>query len=99
VRDIKEFTEIVRSIAEETVPKTSTTPTQLMFPWLNDDCRRARKDRKQAQCRFNKRPIAENIALFKILWARALGSTKEARRQCWIRWVSGIKALTPLSKV
>jgi hypothetical protein len=39
VRDIKEFTEILRSIAEETVPKTSPTPKHLTLPWLNDECR------------------------------------------------------------
>ena len=46
---INSFIEMLRWIAEKTVPMTSATPKHLMPPWLDDNCKRAIKGRKKTQ--------------------------------------------------
>jgi hypothetical protein len=46
---ILKFNETVISIADETIPKTSTNPKHPGKPWFNDDCKEANKNRKKAE--------------------------------------------------
>jgi hypothetical protein len=46
---ILKFNETVISIADETIPKTSTNPKHPGKPWFNDDCKEANKNRTKAE--------------------------------------------------
>jgi len=46
---ILKFNETVISIADATIPKTSTNPKHSGKPWFNDDCKDAIKNRKKAE--------------------------------------------------
>ena len=96
---VDSFTEMLRWIAQKTVPKTSAAPKRLTPPWLDDSCQRAIKERKKVQHRFHRRPTDENLMLFRILQAHAQRTIKEAWRWCWRRFISGITMGTPLGKV
>ena len=96
---VREFTDVLISIAEETVPKTSTTPKRIKIPWFDDDCKKAIKDRKKAQRKFYRQPTQENLTSFKIARARARRIIRTKRRQCWKDYVSTITSRTPISKV
>jgi hypothetical protein len=93
------FTEILKSIAEETIPKTSAFPKHITNPWFDETCKDAIKQRKKAQRVFFRRPTAENHVRFKILRARARRTINEARRRCWRQYVSSITTRTPLTKI
>jgi hypothetical protein len=61
--------ETVISIADETIPKTSTNPKHPGKPWFNDECKDAIKNRKKAerrpilfQCSSSFRPEDAKIA-------------------------------------
>ena len=44
---ILKFNETIISIADRTIPKTSTNPKNPSKPWFDDDCEEARKHRKR----------------------------------------------------
>jgi hypothetical protein len=46
---ILKFNETVISLADETIPKTSTNPKQTGKPWFNDECTDAIKNRKKTE--------------------------------------------------
>ena len=55
---ILKFNKTVISIADETIPKTSTNPKHPGKPWYNDECKDAIKNRKKAERRFGKHPTS-----------------------------------------
>ena len=59
------FTNTLLSIANETIPKTSTS-SKYNKPWYNEDCKRAIRSRRAALRKFRLQPTAENLDLFKI---------------------------------
>ena len=93
------FTEMLRWIADKTILKTSASPKHLMPPWLDESCQRVIKEQKKAQHRFHWRLTADNLALFGILCTCTHRTTKEACRQCWSQFVSGIIMGTMLDTV
>jgi hypothetical protein len=56
---ILKFNETVISIADKTIPNTSTNPTH---PWFNDECKDAIKNRKKAERRFGNHPTSAIFA-------------------------------------
>ena len=63
---IELFTNILYSIAERTIPKSSTKPKKTSRPWFNDECKEAIKTRKNALRQFNRQPTEQNLQHFKI---------------------------------
>jgi hypothetical protein len=68
---ILKFNDTVISIADETIPKTSTNPKHQGKPWFNDDCKDAIKNHKKAERRFGKDPTSDNVDNFRIVRAKA----------------------------
>ena len=93
------FNKQIISIADRTIPKTSTNPKHPSKPWFTDECDRAIGERKKAHRRFNKRPTSDNLENFRIFRAKARRTFKQARRTSWRNFVSGIKSHTPMNKV
>jgi hypothetical protein len=96
---ILKFNETVISIADETIPKTSTNPKHPSKPWFNDDCKDAIKNRKKAERRFGKHPTSDNLCNFGIFLAKARRTLKQNRRTSWRNFVSKSNCHTPMNKV
>ena len=96
---ILKFNETVISIADETIPKTSTNPKHPGKPWYNDECKDAIKNRKKAERRFGKHPTSDNLCNFGIFLAKARRTLKQNRRTSWRNFVSKSNCHTPMNKV
>ena len=68
---ILKLNETVISIADETIPKTSTNPKHPGKLWFNDDCKDAIKNHKKAERQFGKHPTSDNVGNFRIVRAKA----------------------------
>ena len=93
------FTTILISIADETIPKTSTIPTKPHLPWNNIECKEAIKARKKAERKFNRQPTSDNLSKVRIFRAKARRTIKEIKRTSWREFVSKLTPRTPIRKV
>ena len=91
---ISEFTSIVHSIAERSIPKTSTIPKRFNKPWFTDECKEAIKARKHMLNLFNSSPTLENLNRFRIFRAKARRAIKESKRTTWRNYVSKLNSRT-----
>ena len=89
----------ILSIADDTIPKTSTIPKHPNKPWYTDDCDKAIHDRNKAHSRFNKQPTTENLSNLRIFRAKARRTCKQARRTSWRSFVSKLTSRTPMNKI
>ena len=96
---LTDFTNILITIADETIPKTSTAPFKPHLPWNTKECKEAIKARKKAARIFNRQPTAKNLSLFRINRAKARRRIKELRRTSWREFVSKLSSRTPMHKV
>ena len=63
--NITYFSKTLMSIAEESIPKTSSNK-RYNKSWFNDICKTAIRSRKAALRKFNLQPSAENLNNFKV---------------------------------
>ena len=67
-------------IANQTIPKSHISKNKLpKVPWFNDVCEQAIKERKKAQRKVFRNPIAENVLAFKQLKAKARHIIKNSK--------------------
>jgi hypothetical protein len=95
---IQVFSELLISISEETIPKTSATH-RIHKPWYNDKCKDVVKTRKKAERYFRKYPSPANLNSYRKVNAQARRSIKTEKRQSWRNFISKINNRTPISKV
>lgn len=93
------FTNTLRVIAEETIPKSSTKPRKHRNPWYNEECKQAIKARKRTERIFYKHPTWENLIDLKLNRARARRVINTAKKQSWRNYTSKITKNTPITKV
>lgn len=74
------FSEIVISIADKTIPKTSANPKHPGKQWFNDGCKDVIKNRKKAERQFGKHPTSNNLGNFRIFRANARRTLSQNRR-------------------
>ena len=96
---INKFNEILMSIADRCIPKTSACPKKPSKPWFNDDCDKAIGDRNKALRNFDKHPTQQNLNNYRIFRAKARRTCKQARRTSWQKFVSSMNSHTPMNKV
>ena len=77
---ILKFNETVISIADETIPKTSTNPKHPGKPWFNDECKDAIKNRKRPNDGSKNIQLRITSAIFSIFRAKARRTLKQNRR-------------------
>ena len=61
------FTSLLYSVAEKSIPRTSTNPKHPNKPWFNDDCKKAIAERKSVLRQFNLRPTQKIFQSSKLL--------------------------------
>ena len=93
------FSNILISIADETIPKTSTAPFKPHLPWNNQECKEAIKALKKAERTFDRQPTADNLRLVRSVRAiETIRRIKEIRRTLWREFVSKLTARTPIAQ-
>ena len=95
---IFKFNETVISIADETIPKTSTNPKHPSNPCFND-CKDAIKNRKKAERQFGKHPTSDNLGNSRIVRAKARRTLKQNRCTSWRNFVSKLNSHISMNKV
>ena len=93
------FTDVLCSIANSTIPKSKTKPVKHNTIWLNDECKEVIKCRKKAQRKLNIHPTAANIENYRIIRAKARRTIKARKRESWRKYVSSINNRTSIKKV
>ena len=96
--NITYFSKTLISIAEESIPKTSSNK-KYNKPWFDDDCKAAIRSRKAALRKFNLQPSAENLNNFKIHRAKTRRVIKISKKTTWRNYVSKLKSSSKSKKV
>ena len=96
--NITYFSKTLISIAEESIPKTSSNK-KYNKPWFDDDCKAAIRSRKAALRKFNLQPSAENLNNFKIHRAKTRRVIKTSKKITWRNYVSKLKSSSKSKKV
>ena len=93
------FTSTLINIAEESIPKSSTSTKWVKKPWFTDDCKEAVKQCRAALRHFNDRPTTDNLNNYRIFRAKARRAIKESKRTSWRNYVSTLSSRTSIKKV
>ena len=89
--NITYFSKTLISIAEESIPKTSSNKKHNKS-WFNDDCKTAIRSRKAALRKFNLQPSAENLNNFKIHRAKTRRVIKISKKTSWRNYFNKLKS-------
>jgi len=95
---IEEFTDILKDIANKTVPKTKPNPKRPPKPWFNDKCKAAVAERKKALKKFSAHPTPPNLDLFRISRAKARRIIREEKKNSWRTYVSELNSRITVKK-
>lgn len=96
---IESFTEVLLSIAERTIPKTSKEPRIIRKPWFNDECKTAISERKNALRKFKLNPSPNTLSNLRVFRAKARRCIRLNKRNSWKSYISRINSQTPMKKV
>ena len=92
------FTNTLLNIAEEHIPKSSTS-TKYNRPWFNKECKKAVRLRKATFKKFKINPTRENLNTYKNSRAKARKIIKDYKRSTWRNYVAKINSNTKPKKV
>ena len=92
------FSTTLLSIAEESIPCTSSKARNSCKPWFNDDCKTAVSDRKKALQALSSNVNATNLSNLRVYRAKARRTIKLSKRNCWRSYVSKLNSQTPMKK-
>ncbi len=95
---IEKLTSLIRAAANCAIPKTQGTRNR-PNPWWTPACTQANLERKRALRRFQRSGLVADKIAYSRARAVARRVKKDARSESWRRYVSGINADTPPSKV
>lgn len=68
-------------------------------PWWNNECRKARKKQNKAWGLLRNSPTAENLINFKLIKSQGRRTRRQARRDSWQRFISGVNSYRDEAKV
>ena len=96
--NITYFSKTLISIAEESIPRTSSNKKHNKS-WFNDGCKTAIRSLKAALRKFNLQPNAENLINFKIHRAKTRRVIKSSKKTSWRNYVNKRKSSSKSKKV
>lgn len=85
--------------AMKCIPQTSGLPGRRRVPWWNTECRNARKQQNKAWRLLRDSPTAENLESFKKMKSQGRRTRRQARRESWHKFLSGVTSYTQETKV
>jgi len=86
------------SIANNSIPKTSIKNTKPNKTWINDECKRAVKERKSALHDLRCHPIITNLETLRIKRAQARRTIRTTKKSSWRSFVTKMNKNTPMRK-
>ena len=95
--NITYFSNTLISIAEESIPKTSSNKKHNKS-WFNDDCKTAIRSRKAALRKFNLQPSAKNLNNYKIHRAKTRRVNKSSKKTSWRNYVNKLTSFSKSKK-
>ena len=95
---IDKFSSKLLEIAEECIPKTSTS-LKRNNPWFNEDCKESIKKRRASVRNFQINPTSENLTNMKIFRAKARRTVRQAKKKSWQSYVSKLNSRSSVKKV
>lgn len=93
------FSAFILDAAEKCIPQTNGHSCKRRVPWWNDDCREARRKQNKAWGILRRYPNAENLVEFKKVKSLGRRTRRQARRESWVKFLSGINSYTNEKKV
>ena len=93
------FETTLNNAALESIPHTVNVAGRIPVPWWDDECKRTRREKKQAQRRYHRSPTVDNKIALNRARAAARCWQRRARRRCWLEYVSKLKSTTSMSTV
>ena len=93
------FTRTLLDVSNRCIGKTSKSPSKKSKPWFNEECQRAKKERRAAQNRFNSNLSPSNMDKLLQTKAKTKIIYKEAQRESFRKFVSTLTSNTPMKKV
>jgi ribonuclease HI len=98
IKNIDAFTTELITIAEKTIPKTNPNSSHTKKPWFDDNCKAAISNRKSSLKLFTKHPTTNNLDSFRMTRAKARRTIREAKKQSWQNFVSGLNSRITVKK-
>ena len=96
--NITYFSKTLTSIAEESIPKTSSNKKHNK-PWFDGDCKAAIRSRKAALRKFHLHPTADNLNNFKLHRAKTRRVIKTSKKTSWQNYVNRLNSSSKSKKV
>lgn len=96
---VEQFTSVLVSAANKSIPKTRTTNSHPSVPWWNKRCRNSIQDRKKQLRHFRNNPTAENLIAFKKARAAARQNIRLSKQESWQAYATTINSHTPIKQV
>ena len=90
------FTDILCSIANSCMPRTTAKQKKRCKPWFNTECKDVLKTRKSALVRFKTNIPTDNLSNFRVPRAKARRACCENKRASWQQYVSRLNSRTTL---
>ena len=81
---------VLLSSADQTIPKKNPLRTKIPVPWWNAACQSAKVQRRRAERALKRTYSIANKIAYNRLRALCRKTYKEARRNCWFKYVSSI---------
>ena len=96
--NITYFSKTLTSIAEESIPKTSSNKKHNR-PWFDGDCKAAIRSRKAALRKFHLHPTADNLNNFKLHREKTRRVIKTSKKTSWQNYVNRLNSSSKSKKV
>ena len=96
---MKSFSSTLLDIASEFIPKTSPFVKDKSKPWLDEECRQAKRERNKAERLAKRYPNMTNQMKSKLMQAKARKLFRQKKRDSWRNYVSSIDSRTRPTKV
>src|SRR5206468_7651384 len=92
------FTNEIITIARKIYLKQTQTTTVKKKPWFDDSCKTAISNRKRSLKQFYNHPTTDNLDNFRMIRAKARRTIREAKKQSWQKFVSGLNSRITVRK-
>ena len=87
--DILYFTNTLLNIAEEDIPKSSTS-AKFSQPWFNEECKKAVRSRRATLKKFKINPTGEDLNAYENSRVKARKIIKDSKRNTWRNYAAKI---------
>ena len=93
------FITLILRAAHASIFRSDGRPSKRSVPWWTSKCKTDIRLKRRAWSAYRRNKTVANYTTFKRARAIARRTTREAKKDCWRRFVSTINSMTPISKI